>query len=227
MSLDGASKALNLGDQGKSAEGKALIRYFSCPVKPTKANGGRHRNFPKHDPEKWEKYKDYCRQDVVAEIAIIEALSYFELPKSERLNYILDQKINDRGVSVDVEMAENAITIDERHKLEVIERLKAEAVKRGFVEGVKFNAIPSYDGNRHLNCTFKDFDSFSVSGLQAKTPKETWDTNHSNPYIMKNGIWATIINKPKTTYIQVPISEIDSLNSKKLGRFVKELASKY
>jgi len=124
MSLDGASKALNLGDQGKSAEGKALIRYFSCPVKPTKANGGRCRNFPKHDPEKWEKYKAYCKQDVVAEIAIIEALSYFELPKAERLNYILDQKINDRGVSVDVGMAENAILIDERHKLEVIDRLK-------------------------------------------------------------------------------------------------------
>lgn len=124
MSLDGASKALNLGDQGKSAEGKALIRYFSCPVKPTKANGGRYRNFPKHDLEKWERYKLYCKQDVYAEIAIIDKLSMFEIPKAERLNYILDQQINDRGVTIDVEMAENAIIIDNRFKTEVFERLK-------------------------------------------------------------------------------------------------------
>lgn len=124
MSLDGASKALNLGDQGKSAEGKALIRYFSCPVKPTKANGGRYRNFPKHDLEKWEKYKEYCKKDVTAEIAIIERLSMFELPKTERLNYILDQKINDRGVTIDVEMAQNAILIDDRFKAEVSQQLK-------------------------------------------------------------------------------------------------------
>ncbi len=126
MSLDGATKALKMGDAGKSAEGKALIRYFSCPVKPTKANGFRERNLPKHDPVKWEKYKDYCAQDVRAEMGLLEQpnVAHFVIPKTERLNYFLDQKINDRGVQVDVEMAKNAILIDNRHKADIIEQLK-------------------------------------------------------------------------------------------------------
>lgn len=124
MSLADVSKALQLGEQGKSSEGSALIRYFSCPVKPTKANGGRCRNFPHHDPEKWERYKYYCKMDVVAEMALLDKLSYFKIPQTERLNYILDQKINDRGVNVDVQMAKNAIGIDNRFKLEVSNRLK-------------------------------------------------------------------------------------------------------
>lgn len=123
MSLDGASKALGI-EQLKAAEGKALIRYFSCPVKPTKTNGGRVRNLPKHNPEKWEAYKQYCAQDVRTEMGILDALSGFEIPETERLNYFLDQKINDRGVNIDVEMAQNAILIDDRFKAEVTEELK-------------------------------------------------------------------------------------------------------
>jgi hypothetical protein len=124
MSLDAATKALNMGAEGKSAEGKALIRYFSCLVKPTKSNGGRMRNLPRHNPEKWEMYKDYCRQDVVAEMGLLDRLAGFEIPETERLNYFLDQKINDRGVNIDVEMAQNAILIDDRFKLEVVDQLK-------------------------------------------------------------------------------------------------------
>ncbi len=124
MSLDGATKALQMGDKGKSAEGKSLIRYFSCLVKPTKTNGERFRNLRRHDPEKWERYKDYCAQDVAAEMELLERLKYFEIPETERLNYILDQKINDRGVNIDVEMAQNAIEIDNRFKLGVIDKLK-------------------------------------------------------------------------------------------------------
>lgn len=123
MSLDGASKALGI-EQLKAAEGKALIRYFSCPVKPTKTNGFRLRNLPKHNPEKWEAYKQYCAQDVRTEMGILDALAWFDIPETERLNYFLDQKINDRGVNVDVEMATNAILIDDRFKLEVTDRLK-------------------------------------------------------------------------------------------------------
>jgi len=126
MSLDAATKALNMGAEGKSAEGKALIRYFSCPVKPTKANGFRERNLPKHDPVKWKKYKDYCAQDVRAEVGLLEQpnVAHFVIPATERLNYFLDQKINDRGVQVDVAMAQNAILIDNRHKADIIEQLK-------------------------------------------------------------------------------------------------------
>lgn len=124
MSLDGATKALKMGDQGKNAEGKALIRYFSCLVKPTKTNGGRYRNLPKHDPEKWERYKEYCRQDVAAEMGLLDRLKQFEIPEKERRVYILDQEINDRGVNVDVQMAQNAIIIDNTFKDEVTEKLK-------------------------------------------------------------------------------------------------------
>lgn len=123
MGLDGASKALGIG-QLKASEGKALIRYFSCPVKPTKTNGGRMRNLPHHNPEKWEAYKAYCAQDVRTEMGILEALKGVSIPGTERLNYILDQKINDRGVNIDVEMAENAILIDDRFKSDVTNKLK-------------------------------------------------------------------------------------------------------
>lgn len=124
MSLDAATKALNNGDAVKDAEGKALIRYFSCLVKPTKSNGFRCRNLPHHNPEKWAKYLKYCGKDVVAEMWLLDQLSGFEIPETERVNYFLDQKINDRGVNVDVQMARNAIEIDDRFKLEVTERLK-------------------------------------------------------------------------------------------------------
>jgi DNA polymerase len=124
MSLDGATKALYMGDDGKSAEGKALIRYFSCLVKPTKANGGRRRNMWYHDPEKWEAYKRYNRRDVGAETKMLKHLEPFRLPAREHQLYALDQKINDRGVNVDVEFAMNAIAIDNRFNEELTAKLK-------------------------------------------------------------------------------------------------------
>lgn len=123
LSLDAASKALGL-DAKKDAAGKALIKYFCTPCKPTKANGGRTRNLPHHDPEKWEKFTEYCRQDVVVEQAIREKLSWFKPTGTERRVWILDQKINDTGVLLDPVLAENAIYIDTEYR----ERLTAEAV---------------------------------------------------------------------------------------------------
>ena len=75
LSLDGVGKALGFDEEtAKMKEGKALIRYFCCPCKPTKVNGGRTRNLPEHAPEKWETFKDYCLRDVVAERAIYKTL---------------------------------------------------------------------------------------------------------------------------------------------------------
>lgn len=124
LSLDGASKGLQLGDKGKSAEGKALIKYFSCPVKPTKVNGMRTRNYPHHDPEKWERFKDYCKQDVEAEREIGRKLQAYEIPATERLNYFLDQKINDKGILIDLVMAQNAYDIDNRFSAELYAQVK-------------------------------------------------------------------------------------------------------
>lgn len=112
LSLSDVSKAMRLEEKGKLAEGKALIRFFSCPVKPTKANGMKLRNTPSDYPEKWELYKEYCKQDVEAEREIDLRLDKYIIPKFERLNYILDQKINDRGVQIDLGLAQYATEMD-------------------------------------------------------------------------------------------------------------------
>jgi len=124
LSLDGASKALRLGDKGKSAEGKNLIRFFSCPVKPTKSNGFKVRMFPSDNPEKWESFKEYCMQDVEAEREIGRRLERYEIPESERQIYFLDQKINDKGILVDLVMAQNAFDIDNRFSAELYDKVK-------------------------------------------------------------------------------------------------------
>lgn len=122
LSLGEVSKALNLGNLGKSAEGTALIKYFSVPVKATKTNGMRTRNYPHHDPEKWQKFKDYCMQDVEAERTIGDKLSRYKIPEFERANYILDQKINDKGVLIDVTLAEQAVKFNDVNVGELRER---------------------------------------------------------------------------------------------------------
>lgn len=124
LSLDGVSKAMNLGEAAKDAKGKALIRYFSVPVKPTKINGGRTRNFPHHDPEKWEEYKNYCKQDVHAERTIIFKLEKYKIPEQEQILYSLDQKINDRGIKIDLLMAKNACVVDATNTKDLTDQLK-------------------------------------------------------------------------------------------------------
>lgn len=126
MALGAVSKVLKLGDDGKISEGKNLIKYFSGPVKPTKANGMRRRNMWYHNPEKWAEYKRYNRGDVHTEMVLLEhpRVEPFKIPAFERLNYALDQKINDRGVKIDVDMAMNAVKIDKIFKADVIEQLK-------------------------------------------------------------------------------------------------------
>lgn len=124
LSLDQVSKALKLGDKAKLDSGKALIRYFSMPCKPTKRNGGRERNLPHHDLEKWEEYKRYNAMDVVAEREIDRLLDKYDLPTSERKIYALDQKINDRGIMIDDTLARSAISIDQTHNDLLIGRMK-------------------------------------------------------------------------------------------------------
>ncbi|MBB6716344.1 DNA polymerase [Clostridium gasigenes] len=109
-SLDMVCKVLNFNeDKQKMKEGKALIQYFCKPCKPTKANGGRTRNLPEHDPEKWETFKTYCKQDVEAEREIRNKLSRYTTTESEQSLWELDQKINDTGVGIDLEFVNQAI----------------------------------------------------------------------------------------------------------------------
>lgn len=111
LSLDGVSKVLNLTDK-KLETGKSLIKYFSCPCKATRVNGMRTRNYPWHAPEKWEMYKEYNMYDVLAEREIFFKLERYTIPNIEREMYVLDQNINDRGIMVDMELAESAISVD-------------------------------------------------------------------------------------------------------------------
>ena len=123
MSLDAAGKALGLSeDQAKMKEGKALIRYFCCPCKPTKTNGGRERNLPEHAPERWEIFRDYCTRDTEAERTIFHMLEQWLPNEDERRFWALDQRINEKGVRIDRQLALNAVAMDERYKEELTER---------------------------------------------------------------------------------------------------------
>ena len=117
MSLDAAGEALNLPQQ-KLKEGKALINYFCKPCKPMIANGGRTRNLPEHAPDKWERFKEYAKIDVVAMQAIHKLLRRFPVPEWERKIWALDARINERGVMVDPELVASAIAVDEAFREE-------------------------------------------------------------------------------------------------------------
>lgn len=118
LSLKNVGSILRLEEQ-KMDEGKALIKYFSVPCTPTKANGGRIRNLPSNDIGKWETFKAYNKRDVEVEMAIQEKLSGFQLPDEVWDEYHIDQEINDRGVRVDVRLVDNAIDMDGRSRGEL------------------------------------------------------------------------------------------------------------
>ena len=119
LSLEGVGAVLKLQDQ-KMKEGKDLIKYFCCPCKPTKVNGGRTRNLPEHAPDKWETFKTYNKRDADVEMAIKQRLSKFPVPDFVWEEYHLDQEINDRGIMLDMDVVENAIAFDEKSKAELM-----------------------------------------------------------------------------------------------------------
>ena len=123
LSLAGAGAVLGLEEQ-KLKEGKDLIRYFCMPCKPTKVNGGRVRNFPQHDIEKWKLFVSYNKRDVEVEMAIQSKLANFPVPDFVWEEYCLDQEINDRGIALDMDVVTNAISIDEYSKNQLITEMK-------------------------------------------------------------------------------------------------------
>ena len=111
LSLEGVGAVLGLEKQ-KLTEGKNLIKYFCVPCAPTRTNGGRTRNLPQHDMEKWEQFKAYNLRDVETEMSIQKKLSRFPVPDFIWDEYHLDQEINDRGIGLDMTLVEQAIAID-------------------------------------------------------------------------------------------------------------------
>ena len=112
--LEATGRALGLPeDKQKLNTGKALIRYFCVPCKATKANGGRTRNRPQHDPDKWQLFKEYNAQDVVTEMEIAKRLAAFPVPDFVQKQWETDLKINSRGVAVDMEFTRGALAVGE------------------------------------------------------------------------------------------------------------------
>lgn len=121
--LDATGKAIGLPqEKQKLATGKALIKYFCTPRKPTKANGGRTWNLPEHAPEKWELFKEYCGQDVVTEKAILRRLEMFPMPEEEERLWQMDVRMNAYGVRVDTSLIGGALSIHERSTEELIRK---------------------------------------------------------------------------------------------------------
>ena len=123
LSLEGAGAVLGLEKQ-KLAEGKDLIKYFCQPCAPTKYNGQRTRNLPKHAPDKWLAFKKYNIRDVETEMSIQARLLKYPVPDSVWEEYHLDQEINDRGVGLDMELVRQAIQMDGRSRSELTQAMK-------------------------------------------------------------------------------------------------------
>lgn len=123
LSLEGVGAVLGLEKQ-KLTEGKDLIKYFCQPCAATKSNGGRTRNQPFHAPEKWEAFKRYNIRDVETEMGIQYKLRKFPVPESVWEEYHIDQEINDRGVRLDMELVQQAITMDARSREELTAAIK-------------------------------------------------------------------------------------------------------
>ena len=122
MGLAKLGKALGLPqDKLKDKAGAALIRYFSVPCKPTKKNGGRTRNLPKHDPDKWAAYSSYNKQDVVTEMECYRRLSAFPVPEEVESQWQIDIRMNAAGVGIDRQLVDGALAIDEENKKALLE----------------------------------------------------------------------------------------------------------
>lgn len=155
LSLGEAAKALNM-EQEKDNTGKTLIRYFSIPCKPTKANGMRSRNLPEHAPDKWEQFKAYCRQDVIVETEIAKRLEWYKIPDTERKLWFLDQKKNGRGIKVDMQLIDQAIKMDkifrdrlikEASEITGLGNVNSVAQLRGWLEEETGDAVESLAKN--------------------------------------------------------------------------------
>ena len=121
LSLEGVGEVLGI-ERKKLKEGGDLVRYFSLPCKPTKANGQRTRNLPEHAPEKWQRFKEYCVRDVEAEREIRAKVQGYPIPAKEQELYRLDQEINDRGIMVDPVLVARAIECDEQYREKTTKR---------------------------------------------------------------------------------------------------------
>lgn len=171
-SLEAVGAVLGLPeDKQKSKTGKALIRYFSIPCKPTKTNGQRVRNLPEHDCERWNMYIEYNRQDVEAERAIRKKLSRFKITDEEQALWVHDQHINDRGVMIDRTFAEMAVEIDAVIK----NRLLQKAITLTGLENPKSTAQVKTWIEKTANIEVDSLNKKSIADVRSKAKNESVD----------------------------------------------------
>ena len=147
-------------DKKKDTTGKALIKLFCVPCKPTKRNGGRLRNLPHHEPEKWELFKNYCIQDVVTETEIYKRLSNFPVPQEEQELWVLDQKINAYGVKIDTKLVRGALGINDIVTTELTE------------EAIKVTGLDNPNSAAQLGNWLKEKTGQDIENLQKGTVSE-------------------------------------------------------
>lgn len=166
LSLDSVGEVLDI-QRKKLKEGADLLRFFSMPCKPTKANGGRTRNLPEHEPEKWERFKAYCIRDVDAEREIRWKLRNYPIPESEMELYRMDQEINDRGILVDRQLVASAVKCDNQYREMVTAR------------AYELTGLSNPNSPAQIKCWLSEhgveaesLDKKSVKGLMADTDGE-------------------------------------------------------
>lgn len=182
LSLEGADAVLRLEEQ-KMKEGKALIRYFCKPCAATKANGGRTRNLPEHDPEKWEMFKKYNQRDVEAEMSIQYRLSRFPVPDFIWEEYRLDQEINDRGILLDMEVVENAIRFDRFSRTALMATMKD---KTGLENPNSVQQMKEWLANKGVNTD--SLDKKTVTELLKTVPEDVADILRLRQQLAKSSV---------------------------------------
>lgn len=150
-------------DKRKMTAGKALIKYFCVPCKPTKKNGGRTRNLPKHDPEKWRLFKEYCKQDVVTEMEIENRLKNFPVPADMQRQWQQDQLINMRGVKVDLALVNGALWCGETETKQLMD------------EAVDITGLSNPNSVAQLTTWLKEETGAGVPDLKKETVKTLLD----------------------------------------------------
>lgn len=170
-SLAAVGEALRLGeDEKKMAIGKRLVTYFAKPCSPTKVNGGRTRNLPRHEPERWALYKEYNKQDVVTERVIYERLiSYPKTTRSEHALWALDQRMNEGGVLIDTQLVDSILSYADDHK-------KAQEQRAMLLSGIdnpnSFPQIRRWLARRGIEADSLDKDGVTrlIADLKGKEP---------------------------------------------------------
>ncbi|WP_436938532.1 DNA polymerase [Staphylococcus xylosus] len=158
-SLDKVGEVLNLQDQ-KDKSGKNLINYFSKPCKPTKTNGGRTRNLPEHDKEKWQMFIDYCVRDVEVEMNVAEKIKDFHVPTIEQRFWTVDQHINDRGIRLAEDLMLGANELDKISKAELLK------------QATLLTGLENPNSPTQLLAWFNTEQGIDIPNLQKKTVQE-------------------------------------------------------